>query len=202
MPDFYTAGEYDLAGFIVGLVDHEKVINGSTIKLGDVCIGLASNGLHTNGYTLARKAAFELGGLKIGDHVAELGTTIDDALMRVHTCYANIVHELVSKFDIHGMAHITGGGLTGNLNRVLPENCDAKIRKGSWPVLPIFKLLKQLGDLDADDMYRAFNMGVGYVIVLPSDQADSLVTAVNKTDYRAYPIGEIISGSGQVRLVD
>lgn len=202
MPDFYAPGEYDLAGFIVGLVDQDRVVNGSTIKVGDVCVGLASNGLHTNGYTLARKAVFELGGLKIGSHVDELGMTIDESLMLVHTCYAKIVHELTPNFDLHGMAHITGGGLPGNLNRILPEGTEAQIKKGSWPILPIFGLLQRLGSLDPDDMYRAFNMGIGYVLVLPADQADRVVETINKSAFKAYQIGEIKPGTGQVRLVD
>lgn len=202
MPDFYAPGEYDLAGFIVGLVDQEKVVNGSTIQPGNVCIGLASNGLHTNGYSLARKAVFEVGGLKIGSHVDELGMTIDEALMLVHICYANIVHELTAKFEIRGMAHITGGGLPGNLNRILPDGTDALIKKGTWPVLPIFQLLKQMGGLDPDDMYRAFNMGIGYVLVVAPDQADQILKTINESKYTAYQIGEISQGSGQVRLVD
>lgn len=202
MPDFYAPGEYDLAGFIVGLVDQEKVVNGSTIQPGNVCIGLASNGLHTNGYSLARKAVFEVGGLKIGSHVDELGMTIDEALMLVHICYANIVHELTAKFEIRGMAHITGGGLPGNLNRILPDGTDALIKKGTWPVLPIFQLLKQMGGLDPDDMYRVFNMGIGYVLVVAPDQADQILKTINESKYTAYQIGEISQGSGQVRLVD
>ena len=202
MPDFYAPGEYDLAGFIVGMVDQGRVINGSTIKVGDVCIGLASNGLHTNGYSLARKAAFELGGLKIGSHVDELGMTIDEALMKVHTCYANIIHELIPNFDIHGMAHITGGGLQGNLNRILPDATDAVIKKGSWPILPIFKCLEQMGSLDPDDIYRAFNMGIGYVLVVPPENADQIVKMINESEYKAYLIGEITKGDSQVRLVD
>lgn len=201
MPDFYAPGEYDLAGFIVGLVDQERVVNGSSIELGDAVIGLASNGLHTNGYTLARKAAFELGGLKVGETVEELGTTIDQALMAVHTCYADIVFELLENFSIRGMAHITGGGLPGNLNRILPEGLDARINKGSWPVLPIFELLKKLGGLDPDDIYRAFNMGIGYVLVVPVDRADQIIELVNQSRHQAYRIGEITAGAGQVKLI-
>ncbi|MBD3402226.1 phosphoribosylformylglycinamidine cyclo-ligase [candidate division GN15 bacterium] len=202
MPDFYSPGEYDLAGFIVGLVDQSKVINGSTITEGDVCIGLPSNGLHTNGYTLARKVAFEIAGLKVGERVTELDGTIDEVLMAVHRCYAPLVHDLLGDFDIHGMAHITGGGLPGNLNRILPDNLDADLKKGTWPVLPVFQWLQEAGDLDPDDMYHAFNMGIGYVLVVAEADADRLVDRLNQKGETSYRIGRITSGAGTVRLTD
>ncbi len=166
LPDFYRPGEYDLVGFVVGIVDQDKIIDGSAIQAGDVCLGLPSNGLHTNGYTLARKVAFEIAGLKPGDMIDELGTTIDKALLRVHRCYAPLVLPLLEKYNIHGMAHITGGGIEGNLKRVLSDNIDAEIVKGSWPVLPIFDFLKKVGNIDPEDIYATFNMGIGFILVV------------------------------------
>jgi phosphoribosylformylglycinamidine cyclo-ligase len=202
MPQFYQPGEYDLAGFIVGIADESKIINGSAIKVGDVCIGLPSNGLHTNGYTLARKVAFEIAGLKPEQKIDELGCTIAEALMAVHRNYAPIVHQLLEKHEIHGMAHITGGGMTGNLNRVLPSGFDAIVSKSTWPVLPIFEFLRDAGDIDGDDIYSAFNMGIGYVIVAGADAADSILADLRLMDEPAYRIGEITAGSGKVKLIE
>ncbi len=201
MPDFYQAGEYDLAGFIVGLVDGDNVINGSTIKQGDVCIGLPSNGLHTNGYTLARKIAFEVAGLKPGQEVAELGTTIDKALMQVHRCYAGVVHPLLEKFDVHGMAHITGGGIPGNLKRIIPEGLSAEIRKGTFDTPPVFDFLQKTGNIAEDEMYNAFNMGVGYIIVLGESEAKSMLKTLESAGEKAFRIGEIKGGESKVVLV-
>ena len=201
LPDFYHPGEYDLVGFVVGLVDHDKIIDGSSIHAGDVCLGLPSSGLHTNGYTLARKVAFEIAGLKPGDMIDELTTTIDKALLSVHRCYAPLVHPLLEKFDIHGMAHITGGGIEGNLKRVLPDNVDAEIVKGNWPVLPIFDYLKKAGNIDPEDIYRTFNMGVGFILVVGEQDADNIINDLQKGGETAYRIGAIKEGTKQVRLV-
>jgi phosphoribosylformylglycinamidine cyclo-ligase len=201
MPDFYQSGEYDLAGFIVGMVDEKKIVNGATIREGDVCIGLPSNGLHTNGYTLARKVAFDVAKLKVGDRVPVLDDTIDRALLKVHRCYAPIILPLCDAFDIHGMAHITGGGLPGNLNRVLPNMLNAEISKRSWPVLPIFRWLEKAGDVDPEDMYHAFNMGIGFVIVAAEAEADAVQQFLTDKGELSYRIGRIIPGDGTVRLV-
>jgi len=201
MPGFYQAGEYDLAGFIVGVVEEDKIITGSTIKEGDVCIGLASNGLHTNGYTLARKVVFDIAGLKPDTHVEEIGETIGDALMKVHRCYAPIIHELLKEVDIFGMAHITGGGLQGNLNRVLPSGVDAEISRGSWPILPIFEYLQKAGNIDADDMFTTFNMGIGFILVVNSMDADRILAWLAEKGATAYRIGQIVKGTGVVRLI-
>ncbi len=202
LPDFYQPGEYDIAGFIVGMVDQANIVDGKKIKPGHVCLGLPSNGLHTNGYTMVRKVAFEIAGLKPGDYVKELGMTIDESLMKVHRCYASIVFELMKKFDIKGMAHITGGGLQGNLNRVLPDNCDAQISKATWPVLPIFNFLKKAGNIDPDDIYSAFNMGIGYVLVVDEDDADNVEKALADMNEKVYRIGKIIDGTGKVNLTE
>jgi len=202
LPDFYQPGEYDIAGFIVGIVDQDNIVDGKKIKPGQVCLGLPSNGLHTNGYTMARKVAFEIAGLKPGDYVEELGTTVDDSLMRVHRCYAPIVFELMKKFEIKGMAHITGGGIQGNLNRVLPKNCDAQISKATWPVLPIFNFLKEAGNIDPDDIYSAFNMGIGYVLVVDKNDSDNIEKVLTDMNEKVYRIGSIIKGTGKVILTD
>jgi len=201
MPDFYQAGEYDLAGFIVGLVDQDRVINGSTIVEGDVCIGLPSSGLHTNGYTLARKIAFEVAGLKPGEKVTELGTTIDAALMAVHRCYAGVVHPLLDKFNIHGMAHITGGGIPGNLSRIIPDNLSAEIDRSTWQVPPVFAFLQEQGDIELNEMYRAFNMGIGFVIVATASEADKIMDELKKSGESAAKIGQIKEGEVKVKLI-
>ncbi len=201
MPDFYQPGEYDIAGFIVGIVDQNKVVNGSTIQVGDVCIGLASNGLHTNGYSLARKVVFDIAKHRHDDPVPELGMTIGEALLKVHRCYAPLIFPLLEKHEIHGMAHITGGGLPGNLNRVLPEGCDAEIERTSWPVLPIFSYLAKTGNLDETDIYSAFNMGIGYVLVVPASAADTIMRDLAGMGETAYRIGRIIRGDRKVRLI-
>jgi len=201
MPDFYQPGEYDLAGFIVGLVDQDRVINGVAIKEGDVCLGLASNGLHTNGYTLARKAAFEVAGLKPGDYVEELQTTVGESLMKVHRCYAPVIHPLLEKYDINGMAHITGGGITGNLSRIIPDGLSAEIKKGTWPVLPIFSWLEKAGNIDPDDMFNTFNMGIGYILVVSNDEADNIVESLEQNGEKTFRVGVIKTGRDKIRLV-
>lgn len=201
MPDLYHPGEYDLAGCIVGLVEEAKIINGATIVEGNICIGLPSTGLHTNGYTLARKVAFDKAGLKPDSLVPELNGTIAEALMAVHRCYAPVVFGLLERFSIHGMAHITGGGIPGNLNRILPRQLDAEITKGTWPILPIFEYLGKAGNLDRTDMYSAFNMGIGYILVVPKHEAEGLLQHLTQSGEAAYRIGRIIPGQGKVRLV-
>ena len=201
LPGFYQPGEYDLVGFVVGVVDQDKIINGSTIEQGDVCIGLKSSGLHTNGYTLARKVAFEIAGHKPNDYVDELGMTIAEALMKVHRCYAPVIHPLLEKYKIHGMAHITGGGIPGNLKRILPDGIGAEIDKSSWEVLPIFEYLRKVGDIDPDDVYSAFNMGIGYILVVPPSQVDAIVKDLASQSEKAYIIGSITKGDKSVKLI-
>lgn len=201
LPDFYQPGEYDLVGFVLGMVDQDKIINGSTIKEGDICLGLPSTGLHTNGYTLARKVAFEIAGLVPEEFISELNTTIGNALLAVHRCYATVIHPLLDKFEIHGMAHITGGGIPGNLKRVLPEGLSAYIDKGSWDAVPIFEFLKRIGNIDPDDIYSAFNMGIGYIIVTDKENADGIIEDLNNKGETVYTIGEIKKGNKTVKLV-
>ena len=201
LPDFYQPGEYDLVGFVVGMVDKSKIVNGSTIKAGDICLGLPSTGLHTNGYTLARKVAFDIGGLKPDSPVKELGTTIGEALLAIHRCYAPVIHPLLEKFDIHGMAHITGGGIPGNLKRILPDDKSAVINKSSWEAVPLFEYLRELGDIDPVDIYSAFNMGIGYILVVDKNDASAVITALESTGEKVYTIGEIVHGDKTVKMV-
>jgi len=201
MPDFYTVGEYDVAGFIVGLVDESRIINGRAIQVGDICIGLPSNGLHTNGYSLARKVAFEIAGHKPDDYVADLQMTIADALMKVHRFYAPVIHSLIDTFNIHGMAHITGGGIPGNLNRILPSGLNAEVKRGSWPVLPIFEYLRNRGNLDPADIYSAFNMGIGFVLVVAAVDADAVMKTLGTMGETAYRIGTVVPGNKEVKLI-
>ena len=201
LPDMYRPGEYDLAGFVVGIVDKEKIVDGSAIREGDICLGLPSNGLHTNGYSLARKVAFEVGGFGPDDHVEQLDATVSEALMKVHTCYASIIHPLTEKFDIHGMAHITGGGIPGNLKRVLPDGLTAAIDKSTWPVPPVFEWLREVGNIDPDDIYTAFNMGIGYIMVVDPDDAEGIIGDIAATGEKIYRIGSIKKGEKGVSLV-
>lgn len=201
MPDMYAPGEYDLAGFIVGMVDESKVVNGSTIREGDVCLGLASNGLHTNGYTLARRVTFEIAGKKPDDPLPNSDMTLGQALMQVHRCYAPLIHPLLDKFDIHGMAHITGGGLDGNLNRIIPDGLSAELKKGIAPVPPIFRFLQEEGGIDEHEMYHAFNMGVGFIIVTDPETAEKVTVHLNDAGEKAYKLGSVRKGTDKVVLI-
>jgi len=202
MPDLYGPGEYDLAGFIVGVVDRQRIINGSKICEGDICLGLPSTGLHTNGYSLARKVAFEIAGHKPDDCVKELGGTVAEALMAIHRCYAPVVLPLLDKFKVHGMAHITGGGIQGNLNRVMPSGLCAEISKSTWPVPPVFSWLKEAGNIDPVDIYRTFNMGIGYILVTNGDEAAGIKGTLEKLGETCYEIGRVVKGSKPVKLTD
>jgi phosphoribosylformylglycinamidine cyclo-ligase len=202
MPDFYSTGEYDLAGFIVGMVDRQKTITGADIKVGDVIMGLASNGLHTNGYSLARKICFEVAGLKATDTIDTLGMRIGEALLLTHKCYLKPVMKVIEKFNIKAMAHITGGGITGNLTRVLPDNKQALITKGKWDIPPIFDYLQKSGPVEQKEMYRAFNMGIGFIIVAEPDNSDGIINELKSCGETAYIIGEIVKGEKKVVLKD
>jgi phosphoribosylformylglycinamidine cyclo-ligase len=195
MPGFYANGEYDLAGFIVGSVERERLIDGRRIVPGDVLVGLRSSGLHTNGYSLARTIVFERLRLQVHDRVPELGMTVAEALLLPHRSYLPVVRPLLRLGAIKGMAHITGGGLTDNLPRVLPAGTEAVVRPGSWEVPPIFRWLETTGGVPRDDMLRTFNMGVGLVLVVSSIDADAVIRAVGEGgEQGARVIGEIVSG--------
>ena len=173
MPGFYAEGEYDLAGFAVGIAEKSKIIDGSKIKPGDVLVGLASSGLHSNGYSLARKVFFDAAGLKIDSHVPELNKTVADELLTPTRIYVKNVLALLDEFGVKGLAHITGGGITENLPRVFPEGCRALVRRGSWEILPVFKFIQEKGRIDEAEMLRDFNMGIGLIAVIGGEEAES-----------------------------
>src|SRR5689334_6014488 len=200
MPGFYQEGEYDIAGFIVGVVDREKIIDGKTIAPGDVLLALPSAGLHTNGYSLARKLFFEVAGYEPNTQLPELGMTAGDALLMPHLSYLKPLEGLLDKGVIKGLAHITGGGLTDNIPRILPESTAVKIERGSWPVLPIFELLQRLGNVSEFEMYRTFNMGVGMVIVCSPGDLDPIKSHFEERGDKCYQIGEVVAGNHEVLL--
>ncbi|MGC8830116.1 MAG: phosphoribosylformylglycinamidine cyclo-ligase [Verrucomicrobiia bacterium] len=205
MPGFYKEGEYDVAGTIVGVVEKSKILTGKTIKPGDLIIGIESSGLHTNGYSLARKIFFEKMKLKPHSTIPELSGTVAEELMKIHISYLSIIRKLIEKFNketvkVKAFAHITGGGFIDNIPRVLPKNCDAVIKKGSWDVLPIFEALQKYGKIDDAEMYQVFNMGIGMTAVVSQDIADSALKLI-KTKFKAWVIGEIIKGAQKARVV-
>jgi phosphoribosylformylglycinamidine cyclo-ligase len=201
MPDFYAAGEYDVAGFIVGVVDKEKIIDGKQIAVGDVLLALPSVGLHTNGYSLARKLFFEVAGHDVNTRVDELNMTVGEALLQPHVSYLKPLDGLLDSGMIKGLAHITGGGLTDNIPRILPEETAVEIEKGSWPVLPIFKLMQKMGNVAENEMYRTFNMGVGMVIVISPADAGVVKSHFQKRSEQVYEIGRVIEGERFVKLI-
>ena len=195
MPGFYQDGEYDLAGFIIGAVDRPRLINGRAIAVGDVLVGVPSSGLHTNGYSLARRIVFETLKLDVGSYVPELSSTVGDALLQPHRSYLPLVQPLLEATRIKGMAHITGGGITDNLPRILPHGTAAVIDGSSWAVPPLFTWLRRAGDVPIDDMMRTFNMGIGLIIVVASDQAEPLISELAARGGRdARVIGEVVPG--------
>ena len=202
MPGFYADGEYDIAGFIVGAVEKERVIDGRAVVPGDVLIAVPSAGLHTNGYSLARRVFFELAGWKPGTFVSELGTTIGEALLAPHRSYLSLVRPLIEREWVKGLAHITGGGLTENLPRTLPEGCAADIDLQSWSIPPMFQLLQKHGAIAREEMFRAFNMGVGLVIVCTSRDAERVLnTLMRGGEPNAFRIGFVVAGERSVRYV-
>jgi len=198
MPGVYQEGEYDLVGAIVGILEQEKLVDGSKIVPGDRLIGLASSGLHTNGYSLARKILFEKEKFSVDDYLPELNTTIGEELLKPHLNYGNIIHRLLSRYHIRGMAHITGGGITENLARILPPGCRAVIYRGSWKILPIFELLQRRGDISWEEMARTFNLGVGMIMVVPPEEVELIKEELNREKEICRLIGEIISGVSAV----
>jgi phosphoribosylformylglycinamidine cyclo-ligase len=199
MPGFYADGEYDIAGFIVGIVERSRVIDGRSIVPGDVLIGLPSAGLHTNGYSLARRVLFETTGWTADTVVPELGATVGDALLAPHRSYLPVVRPLLPSQLLKGLAHITGGGITENLPRVLPEGCSAEIDLGAWSVPAFFQLLQERGQIPRDEMFRAFNMGIGLVLVCAPSETERIIdTLVRNGEPRAVRIGFVVSGSREV----
>jgi phosphoribosylformylglycinamidine cyclo-ligase len=194
MPDMYTPGEYDLAGFIVGIVDREKIVTGASVRAGDLVIGLASNGLHTNGYSLTRKLVFEVAGLGIHD-MLPTGRSVADELLRIHRCYAPAVLPLLAAQQVQAMAHITGGGLTGNMARTLPEGCRAVLDATSWDIPAIFSYLGEVGNVPRADLFRTLNMGIGFTLVVRPDAADAVLAHLTAHGETARVIGKIVAGA-------
>jgi phosphoribosylformylglycinamidine cyclo-ligase len=198
MPGFYPDGEYDLAGFIVGVVERSKIITGATVEPGDVILGLPSNGLHTNGYSLARKLLFEVAQYTPETYVNELKGKVGNELMRTHKSYWPIIKKLIAGECVSALAHITGGGLTENLPRVLPRGVAAVIEVGSWPVLPIFQHMQKLGNVPQDEMLRTFNMGIGMLLVIPGKKFKKAQSVLDRAGEKAYTVGRIVKGDRKV----
>ncbi|MBI3417625.1 MAG: phosphoribosylformylglycinamidine cyclo-ligase [Verrucomicrobia bacterium] len=213
MPGFYQKGEYDLSGTIVGVVEKSRMLNGQkTVKPGDVVIGIASSGLHTNGYSLARKIFFDQLKLKPRSRVAELGNTIGDELLKVHVSYGPLVQALLARFNpksqipnpelpVKAFAHITGGGFIDNLPRVLPKNCDVVIRQGSWEMLPIFQIIAAKSGVPDAELYQVFNMGIGMTVIVAAEHADAVLRFIKSHNHSAWQIGEVLRGRGEARVV-
>ncbi len=199
MPGFYPEGEYDLSGFAVGVVEKDKIINGSSIKKGDAIIGLASSGLHSNGYSLARKLFFDIKKMTVSDYIEELGTSLGEELLKPTKIYVKAFNALRDKIRIKGMAHITGGGITGNLPRIFPEGISSVIKEGSWPVPPVFHVIKKMGNVSDDDMKKTFNMGIGYIIVTPEAESRNAISILKKAGFDSFPIGNIEKGGQGIR---
>ena len=199
MPGFYAEGEYDLAGFIVGAVDRDKMVTGANIKPGDVLIGMPSTGLHTNGYSLARKLLFEVGGYKPTQYVTAIKEKAGAALMRTHRSYLHVIQKLVTSGMTVGMAHITGGGITENLPRILPKGVGAQIEIGSWPVLPIFEHLRELGNVPQEEMMRTFNMGIGLIAAIPAAKFTRAKNLLDRAEEKFYVIGRVVKGDRRVQ---
>jgi phosphoribosylformylglycinamidine cyclo-ligase len=198
MPGFYAEGEYDVAGFIVGVVDREKVIDGKRITVGDTLLALPSAGLHTNGYSLARKLFFEVAGYGPGAYLEALGSTVGEALLAPHTSYLEALGGLLDSGRIKGLAHITGGGLTENIPRILPEGTQVLIARDTWPVLPVFKLMQELGSVADTEMYRTFNMGVGMVVICAADDTQTISDDLGARGFPSYEIGRVRAGNREV----
>jgi phosphoribosylformylglycinamidine cyclo-ligase len=194
MPGFYADGEYDLAGFIVGIVDRRRILDGSAVCEGDVLVGLPSSGLHTNGYSLARRVLFDQMGLDVGDQVADFGRSVADELLSIHRCYLQPVMPLLDRELIHGLAHITGGGLSDNLPRIVPDGLRARVKVGAWDVPPIFRLLAERGEIPEDDLWRTFNMGVGMVLVVPPKQLTKVFDTLRDGGCPGFPMGNVVAG--------
>ena len=197
MPDFYPPGEYDLAGFIVGVVDKSKVIDGRSIESGDVVLGLASNGLQTNGYSLARKLFFEVAGHKVDTYLDEIGDTVGDALLRTHQSFLSQIGPLLDSGYIKGLAHITGGGFLENIPRILPAGVSVEIKRGTWPELSVFGLMQRLGNVTDAEMFRTFNMGIGMILVCSPGSTEFMQAHLSSS----FEIGAVVDGAGDVLIV-
>jgi phosphoribosylformylglycinamidine cyclo-ligase len=196
MPGLYQQGHFDLAGTIIGVVEEDEALHGDRITPGDVLLGYASTGLHTNGYTLARRILFDVMGLRADTPVPALGTTAGDALLAVHRSYAAAVMPVIG--SVHGLAHITGGGIPGNLIRILPQGCRAEVRADRWPMPPLFQLLQREGQVSDDEMREVFNLGVGLIVALPGSAVEEARAAANASGIETWLIGDVVAGDPAV----
>jgi phosphoribosylformylglycinamidine cyclo-ligase len=201
MPGFYDPGEYDVAGFIVGIVDRDRIIDGSDIGPGDVLLALPSAGLHTNGYSLARKIVFEVAGLQAGDPVPGLRCTAMESLLAEHRCYLHVLQRPISGRLVAGLVHITGGGLTDNIPRILPEGTAVEIDTGSWTVPPLFRFLQETGNVEQGEMFRTFNMGAGMVVIVARGNAGKVEAMLREAGEAVWRIGSVVEGDREVRYV-
>ena len=203
MPGMYQEGEYDLVGCIVGIVERGKILTGQRVAPGDVLVGLASEGLHTNGYSIARHILFDRAGLTVDRFLPELGTTLGEALLAPHRCYAPALLPILEsgQFDIHAMAHITGGGFYDNIPRVLPADCQAIVERRSWTTPPLFQLIQSLGSVPDSEMFRTLNMGIGMVLIVPAEQGIAIVHHLNGVGEQAALIGVVQRGSHEVQVM-
>lgn len=196
MPGFYGPGEYDMAGFAVGVVEREKIVDGSSVRPRDALIGLASSGLHSNGFSLARQALLDVGRLELDSYHHLLGRTVGEEMLVPTRIYVRAVQPLLDRFKVYGMAHITGGGLTENIPRMLPRGVGACLKRGSWPVPAVFQLIQEIGGVADAEMHRTFNMGLGFVLAVPGEQADDVLADLVQRGEQAYLIGETVRGAG------
>ena len=199
MPDFYQEGEYDLAGFIVGMADESRVPNSARVRTGDLLVGLPSSGIHTNGYSLVRKLFFEQEKMSVDTYVDTLGRTLGEELLVPHRNYLPSLRNLVGQDALHAVAHITGGGITDNLARVLPPGLDARVRRGSWENLPIFDLIQKLGGVEVAEMHRTFNLGLGMILVVGNGRMDTVAGELERVGQEYVLVGDIGEGGGEVR---
>ena len=200
-PGSHTSGEYDLAGFAVGVVERARLIDGSAVRHGDVLLGLASSGLHSNGFTLVRRIVFDVMGLGVSDALPGTGRSVADELLEPTRIYVRSIQKLLEAVEVRAMAHVTGGGLTGNIPRVLPQGCRARIFKSSWPIPAVFKTLREAGRVEDAEMFRTFNMGVGYVVIVPSTAADMAARLLRESGEKVARLGEVVAGERGVELV-
>lgn len=200
MPGFYSDGEYDMAGFTVGIVDRDKIIDGSNIKEGNILIGIASSGIHSNGYSLVRKLFFDKLGYGVDKYIDELEETIGESLLRPTKIYVNSALKVLENFRVNGMCHITGGGFIENVPRVIPNNLGVEIDLGSWDIPEIFKLMANLGDIEENEMFRTFNMGIGYIFVVDEKDSEDIISLLESTGEKAYRIGTVVKGFHGVKL--
>lgn len=192
MPSFYKEGEYDLAGFVVGVVDQDKIIDGSKIKIGDKVVGITSSGLHSNGYSLVRKIVFEQLNLDFNKTIEEFGRKLTEELLEPTKIYVKPVLSIIEEFHVHGISHITGGGLMENIPRILPDGCQAVIHKGSWEFPPIFTFIQNKGNIGETEMFKTFNNGIGMVLVVPHEDAEDIISKLQSMNLQSYTIGEIV----------